>query len=68
MHDGFPNVYSSVMNCRSVKLAPLSPRQIYKDQMHIKEAHEQQRNSGTKSGEKKESVSLKKNRDDMCAK
>ena len=35
-HDGYLNRYSFVMNKRQITLVPLTPRQVYEDQMSIK--------------------------------
>ena len=33
MHDGFRNRYSFVKDGKSVTIVPLSPKQVYEDQM-----------------------------------
>ena len=50
-HDGYTNRYSFVLNKRSITLVPLTPRQVYEDQVRLqkeKTAKKEQK------GEKKE--------------
>ncbi|GKV18389.1 hypothetical protein SLEP1_g28784 [Rubroshorea leprosula] len=39
-HDGFKNRYSFVMEGKTITLAPLSPRQVYEDQLRVKKESE----------------------------
>ncbi|GKV11635.1 hypothetical protein SLEP1_g22875 [Rubroshorea leprosula] len=39
-HDGFKNHYSFVMEGKTITLAPLSPRQVYEDQLRVKKESE----------------------------
>jgi hypothetical protein len=39
-HDGFTNKYYFVLNQRSITLVPLTPQQVYEDQLRLqKESH-----------------------------
>ena len=38
--DGFTNRYSFVMNIRSITLVPLTPKQVYEDQLKLKKKKE----------------------------
>ena len=44
-HDGFPNKYSFVHNQRTVTLVPLTPSQVYEDQMRLQKESEQKKKS-----------------------
>ena len=46
-HDGFTNKYSFVFNQRNITLVPLTPKQVYGDQVSLQRAREE------KKGEKK---------------
>ena len=35
-HDGYTNRYSFVLNKRPITLVPLTPRQVYEDQVRLK--------------------------------
>ena len=35
-HDGFKNIYSFVKEGKTIKLAPLTPSQVYEDQLKLK--------------------------------
>ena len=35
-HDGFKNMYSFVKGGKTIKLAPLTPSQVYKNQLKLK--------------------------------
>ena len=37
LHDGFTNKYSFVMNGKEIVLSPLSPKEVYEDQMIMRE-------------------------------
>ena len=47
-HDGFNNKYSFVFNQRTITLVPLSPKQVYEDQVRL-----QKKNDLKKESEKK---------------
>ncbi|GKV13634.1 hypothetical protein SLEP1_g24622 [Rubroshorea leprosula] len=54
-HDGFKNRYSFIMERKTITLAPLSPRQVYEDQLRVKKESELRNGSeleGTKNKEK----------------
>ncbi|GKV00638.1 hypothetical protein SLEP1_g13302 [Rubroshorea leprosula] len=54
-HDGFKNRYSFIMEGKTITLAPLSPRQVYEDQLRVKKESELRNESeleGTKNKEK----------------
>ncbi|KAH9801845.1 hypothetical protein KPL71_001176 [Citrus sinensis] len=63
-HDGYLNRYSFVMNKRHITLVPLTPRQVYEDQMSIqKESDTKNENESTKEREieRKASEKIEKN-------
>ncbi|KAH9724657.1 hypothetical protein KPL70_007565 [Citrus sinensis] len=63
-HDGYLNRYSFVMNKRQITLVPLTPRQVYEDQMSIqKENDTKNENESTKEREieRKASEKIEKN-------
>jgi hypothetical protein len=51
-HDGFKNRYSFVKDSRTVTLVPLTPRQVYEDQMKLKRENELKKNCETESSKK----------------
>ena len=44
-HDGFKNMYSFVKGGKTIKLAPLTPSQVYEDQLKLKSEADQKRKS-----------------------
>ena len=52
-HDGFTNKYSFVHNQRIVTLIPLTPSQVYEDQVRLQKESEQKKKSEKKSEQKK---------------
>ncbi|GKV23267.1 hypothetical protein SLEP1_g33016 [Rubroshorea leprosula] len=51
-HDGFKNRYSFIMEGKTITLTPLSPRQVYEDQLRVKKESELRNESeleGTKN-------------------
>ncbi|KAH9744280.1 Endonuclease [Citrus sinensis] len=63
-HDGYLNRYSFVMNKRQITFVPLTPRQVYEDQMSIKkESDTKNENESTKEREieRKASEKIQKN-------
>ena len=51
-HDGFKNRYSFVKDNKTIILVPLTPRQVYGDQMKLKRENDLQTNCDTKSSKK----------------
>jgi hypothetical protein len=51
-HDEFKNMYSFVKDSRTVTLIPLTPRQVYEDQMKLKRENELKKNCETESSKK----------------
>ena len=47
-HDGFTNKYSSVLNQRSITLVPLTPQQVYEDQVRLQKESDQKKESEQK--------------------
>ena len=45
IHDGFKNRYNFVKDGKSVTLVPLTPKQVYKDQLKLKSEFEQKNKS-----------------------
>ena len=59
-HDSFTNKYSFVHNQRTVTLVPLTPSQVYEDQMRLQKESEQKKKSEQKKNSEKESEQKKK--------
>ena len=55
IHDGFKNRYSFVKDGKSVTLVPLTPKQVYQDQLKLKSEFEQKNKSEAEISKKKES-------------
>jgi hypothetical protein len=53
-HDGFKNRYSFVKDNRTVTLVPLTPRQIYEDQVKLKRENELKKTCETESSKKED--------------
>ena len=53
-HDGFTNKYSFMHNQRTVTLVPLTPSQVYEDQVRLQKESEQKKRSEKESEQKKE--------------
>ena len=54
-HDGFTNKYSFVHNQRTVTLVPLTPSQVYEDQVRLQKDSEQKKKTEKESEQKKKS-------------
>ena len=54
-HDGFKNMYSFVKGGKTIKLAPLTPSQVYEDQLKLKSEVVQERKSENESDQKRKS-------------
>ena len=54
-HDGFTNKYSFVHNQRTVTFVPLTPSQVYEDQVRLQKESEQKKKSEKESEQKKRS-------------
>ena len=54
-HDGFTNKYSFLHNQRTVTLVPLTPSQVYEDQVRLQKESEQKKKSEKESEQKKKS-------------
>ena len=54
-HDDFTNKYSFVHNQRTVTLVPLTPSQVYEDQVRLQKESEQKKKSEKESEQKKKS-------------
>ena len=52
-YDGFTNKYSSVHNQWTITLVPLTPSQVYEDQVRLQKESEQKKNSEKESEQKK---------------
>ena len=52
-HDGFTNKYSFVHNQRTITLVPLTPSQVYEDQVRLQKESEQKKKSAKESEQKK---------------
>ena len=56
-HDGFKNMYSFVKGDKIIKLAPLTPSQVYEDQLKLKNEIAQKRKSKNENEHKRNSES-----------
>ena len=45
IHDGFSNKYSFIHNGKNFNLVPLTPKQVYEDQLQLQQSFEKQRGS-----------------------
>jgi ribonuclease D len=61
-HDGFRNMYNFLKDEKIIKLAPLTPKQVYEDQLKLKSEIEQKRKGEAKTQERKRE-SEKENRE-----
>jgi hypothetical protein len=52
-HDGFKNMYSFVKGGKTIKLAPLTPSQVYEDQLKLKSEGAQKRKIESENEKKK---------------
>ncbi|XP_059455030.1 uncharacterized protein LOC132185248, partial [Corylus avellana] len=52
-HDGFKNRHSFVKDNKTITLVPLTPRQVYEDQLKLKRENELKKNEKKKESEKK---------------
>jgi len=59
IHDGFRNRYSFVKYKKTMKLAPLTPKQVYEDQLKLKSEIEQKRKGEAETQERKMRVKPK---------
>jgi hypothetical protein len=62
-HDGFKNRYYFVKDSRTVTLVPLTPRQVYEDQMKLKRENELKKNCETKSSKKDDEKESERKKD-----
>lgn len=54
-HDGFKNMYSFVKGGKTIKLAPLTPNQVYEDQLKLKSEVAHKRKCENESNKKRKS-------------
>ena len=62
-HDRFKNRHSFIKDSKTITLVPLTPRQVYEDQMKLKRENDLQKNCDTESSktdDEKESERKKK--------
>lgn len=66
-HDGFTNKYSLVPNQRTVTLVPLTPKQVYEDQVSLQRESEKKKTSDEKSrvGVQRESSASERKKEEM---
>ena len=65
MHDGFRNRYNFVKDGKSVTLVPLSPKQVYEDQMKLLSEVEKKRKSEVETSRKNESEKSKSEKESV---
>ena len=59
-HDGYRNKYSFVKNGRNITLVPLSPKQVFEDQLRmVREKEQKEKNGKEKKSERKKRVEKK---------
>jgi hypothetical protein len=65
IHDGFKNMYSFVKEGKTIKLAPLTPSQVYEDQLKLESevAHKRKSEKEIEQKRKSESENEKKERE-----
>jgi hypothetical protein len=63
IHDGFKNRYSFVKDSRIVTLVPLTPRQVYEDQVKLKRENELKKNCEPESSKKEEEKETEKKKE-----
>ncbi|GKV18485.1 hypothetical protein SLEP1_g28856 [Rubroshorea leprosula] len=61
-HDGFKNRYSFVIEGKTITLAPLSPRQVYEDQLRVKNESELRNENELKGMKNKEKATEKESK------
>ncbi|XP_074565168.1 uncharacterized protein LOC141821722 [Curcuma longa] len=68
MHDGFKNKYSFMMHGKLVTLVPLTPKQVYEDQLRIKNESEKRKECEKRKNEKEKECEKRKNgkEKEMC--
>jgi hypothetical protein len=54
IHDGFKNRHSFVKDNRTITLVPLTPRQVYEDQVKLKRENELKTNCESESSKKED--------------
>jgi hypothetical protein len=54
-HDGFKNIYNFIRGGKTIKLAPLTPSQVYENQLKLKSEVVQKRKSENESDQKRKS-------------
>jgi hypothetical protein len=59
-HDGCKNKYSLEDDGRIYTLAPLSPKQVYEDQIQLKKGYEEEQHVSAKMEEQKDSAKMEK--------
>eukprot|EP00258_Populus_trichocarpa_P031547 XP_024447566.1 uncharacterized protein LOC112325356 [Populus trichocarpa] len=59
-HDGFKNMYLLEKDGRIYTLAPLSPNQVYEDQIQLKKGYEEEQHVSAKLEEQKDSAKMEK--------
>jgi len=62
-HDGFKNRHSFVKDNKTVTFLPLTPRQVYEDQMKLKRENKLKKNCEAKSSKKDDEKESKKKRE-----
>ena len=62
-HDGYRNKYSFVKKGRNITLVPLSPKQVFEDQLRmVREKEQKEKNEKEKKSERKKRVKKKERR------
>src|SRR3954463_4654110 len=58
-HNGFTNKYSFVHNQRNITLVPLTPKQVYEDQVRLRREVDQKRESDKQNERQKQNERLR---------
>ena len=61
-HDGFTNKYSFELNQKTVTLAPMTPKQVYEDQVRLQKESEQKKKSENQRAAEKNEREKEKNK------
>jgi hypothetical protein len=63
VHDGFTNKYTFVLNQRSITLVPLTPQQVYEDEVRLQQESDQKKESEQKKKSKNQREAEKNERE-----
>ena len=64
-HDGFTNKYSFVYHNKNITLVPMSPKQVFEDQLKLQEDTKKMREQKEKGDEKEKKKELSEKKDEI---